>query len=239
MSYDIIYDRRFIKVDDLYVPMIEIGSNNTFEISASGREIPEKYWMELVCDKNKYLYSKEEILQTAKELDECGGIYKSRYRSFEKDEFVKYIMSGIKNAKSLEIYIKWGNNLILRTSDNIKYPQTTKELKNELIFAALASTKINLYFSERDFKIGNVLTTRNLSEYPYVIKDDYYLTRIYGRNTWWDDDINNALKFKTKKEAEKFLKKHKKDPVQYVIIHYFDEQQNKQGNSRYYQFSLF
>lgn len=159
MSYDIVYDRRFIKVDNLYIPMIQIGSNNTFEISASGRKIPEKYWMKLVYDiytKNKCLLTAEEILKIAKDLDD-GELYKSRYRSFQKGEFVKYIMAGVKNAKPLEVYVKWGNQLILQIGDDIKYPKTTDELKNELIFATLADKKVSLYFSERDFKIGDVL----------------------------------------------------------------------------------
>ena len=45
MSYEIVYDRRFIKVGDKYVPMICQGSSNGYEIVFGGREVAEKNFL--------------------------------------------------------------------------------------------------------------------------------------------------------------------------------------------------
>jgi predicted nucleic acid binding AN1-type Zn finger protein len=48
MSYEIIYDKQFVKVDDngteKYIPMILCGSNNCYEIDYKGRERRERNW---------------------------------------------------------------------------------------------------------------------------------------------------------------------------------------------------
>lgn len=48
MSYEIIYDKQFVKVDDngteKYIPMILVGSNNCYEIDYKGRERRERNW---------------------------------------------------------------------------------------------------------------------------------------------------------------------------------------------------
>ena len=42
MSYQIYYDKAFIKVEDKFVPMINSGSNNCWEVNFFGKEIPVK-----------------------------------------------------------------------------------------------------------------------------------------------------------------------------------------------------
>ena len=44
MSSEIFYDKAFIRVGDKYIPVVNHGSSNCFEVTARGREIPEKYW---------------------------------------------------------------------------------------------------------------------------------------------------------------------------------------------------
>jgi len=45
MSYEIIYDKQFVKVnDDIFIPMILAGSNNCYEYSPSGKERRSRSW---------------------------------------------------------------------------------------------------------------------------------------------------------------------------------------------------
>ena len=41
MSYEIFYKKAFIKVNNKYIPMVNSGANNCYDIDAFGREIPE------------------------------------------------------------------------------------------------------------------------------------------------------------------------------------------------------
>lgn len=44
MSYEIIYDKQFIKVKDKFLPFVLAGSNNCYENTCSGRERRERSW---------------------------------------------------------------------------------------------------------------------------------------------------------------------------------------------------
>ena len=44
MSSEIFYDKAFIRVGEKYIPIVNHGSSNCFDIDRRGREIPEKRW---------------------------------------------------------------------------------------------------------------------------------------------------------------------------------------------------
>lgn len=70
MSYEIIYDKQFIKVaENKFVPMVLAGSNNCTEISISGRERRERSWFVWNMS-NKLVYSLEEMVAYANKLRE-------------------------------------------------------------------------------------------------------------------------------------------------------------------------
>lgn len=84
MSYEIIYDKQFIKVsENIYVPIILQGSNNCYEYSASGRERRSRSWYSQNIN-GKILLSLDEM------LDYCNDIRESiisRNEEREKDEW--------------------------------------------------------------------------------------------------------------------------------------------------------
>lgn len=43
MSSEIFYDKAFIRIEDRFIPIVNHGSSNCFDISLRGREIPEKH----------------------------------------------------------------------------------------------------------------------------------------------------------------------------------------------------
>lgn len=69
MSYEIIYDKQFIKVaEDKFVPMVLAGSNNCTEF-INGRERRERSWFPWTID-NKLVNSLEEMVAYANRLRE-------------------------------------------------------------------------------------------------------------------------------------------------------------------------
>lgn len=39
MSYEIVYNRQFLKIDDKIIPLVLYGSNNCYEVMWNGKEI--------------------------------------------------------------------------------------------------------------------------------------------------------------------------------------------------------
>lgn len=68
MSYEIIYDKQFIKVKDKFIPMVLSGSNNCYEYDPyTGRERRERTWFNILQYKKKYLWTREELLNYCEE----------------------------------------------------------------------------------------------------------------------------------------------------------------------------
>lgn len=116
MSYEIYYDRAFIKVNEGLIPLVNQGSNNTWEIGRHGRDIPEKNWQVLNWHRRSQLiFSKEEIEAIATDYEEIsqssGTCFKTRYRPFEAGEFGRWILCGFRSAYTVEEYIRYGNQL--------------------------------------------------------------------------------------------------------------------------------
>ena len=130
MSYEIAYQRAAIKVDEeRFLILLQHGSNNCFEF-VNGREVAEKNWGTLPLTLmnrpdegdprgNKTVFLKKSDLESIKEElfarynEETCGLFKSRNKMFLGDEFPKWIMSSLKNMKTVEEHIKAWNDIIL------------------------------------------------------------------------------------------------------------------------------
>jgi len=125
MGYEIIYDRRFIKIgDDRYIPVFQYGSNNCFDITSDGREIPEKNWGVFNYTKERqYIFSREEIEELAEAYSDAE-FFKSRYTPFRRGEFERLYRNGVKAAEPLSFYLRHGNTLVVSDlSDVTSSPQ--------------------------------------------------------------------------------------------------------------------
>ena len=70
MSSEIYYDKAFVSVGNLFVPLVCRGSTNTYEFNAHGREVAERYWSVLDLPyRGRLLFTSEEIQKIA----ECAG----------------------------------------------------------------------------------------------------------------------------------------------------------------------
>ena len=104
MSYTIVYDRQFLKLEDgRIIPMILCGSNNCRETSYSGRERRERYWT--VCwERNVPAYQPEDLMKLAESY--CsGGEYQEHFmrggKWVDDAAYLRFFKNGIKQAKTL------------------------------------------------------------------------------------------------------------------------------------------
>jgi|GEM_PF-458960 len=116
MSYSIYYNRAFIRVGEDFIPLVNSGSNNCFEISWNGREIAEKNWGVLNWHRrNRVLFSPAEICEIAREYDEynaeSGMLFKTRNKCFAPKEFERWVINGMKSAYTIEEYVSFGNSV--------------------------------------------------------------------------------------------------------------------------------
>ena len=70
MSAEIYYKKAYIKVGDKFIPMVNHGSTNCWELNWRGRHVPEKNWSVLGYGTNGVLFSKTEMESLAKEYSE-------------------------------------------------------------------------------------------------------------------------------------------------------------------------
>lgn len=231
MSYQIYYDRAFIKVNDKFIPVVSSGSNNCWEVSYKGREIPERHW-EIInhgC-RLKVLFTVDEIKEQAKRYEEIsqrqGTCFKSRNKRFEEGEFERWILGGIKNALTIEEYVRYGNTLyisIYAPNEAVMYKThyfATTEKFLELLGQYENKTSIEVEFENsrhiyRPKKISQSARNRNLDRY-YVLQEESdffvsYFCRFRKYRTVFHGDPKNAQvrAFKTEIEAMQYLDKHK------------------------------
>lgn len=118
MSCEIIYDKAFIKVESGIIPMICSGSSNCTEFTVTGREVLERNWFVLKQhSEHRNIFSVSEINKLADEYEKIvseseGSIHKSRNKSFEKGEFKRWFLAGLKSAATIEEYCRSGNTLM-------------------------------------------------------------------------------------------------------------------------------
>jgi hypothetical protein len=160
MSYQIYYERAFIRAGDGFVPLVNSGSNNCFEFNFSGREIPEKDWGVLNWHRrNRALFSATEIAEIAREYDaynaESEMMFKSRNRVFPPKAFARWVVGGMKSAYTVEEYVSFGNDVYIvdcTAKDDSGYlPQyrvaTTEELL-EILEQLSSIAEINVMFGD-------------------------------------------------------------------------------------------
>lgn len=129
MGYEIVYQRAAIQLDDeRFLLLIQHGSNNCFEV-VNGREVAEKRWgiipLHLMNRPdegdprgNKTVFLRKSDLESIKEelfVRFNGELFKSRNNMFLADEFPKWIMSSLKNMRTVEEHKKAWNDIMITT----------------------------------------------------------------------------------------------------------------------------
>lgn len=158
MSYEIYYDRAFIRVGDKYIPLVNQGSNNTWQANWNGRYVPDKNWQVLNWrDRSRLLFTEAEVREIAKDYEEIsqssGTCFKTRNRQFAPGEFERWLLCGLKSAKTIEEYVLYGNSLEINDfsgayDDWVQYPFSTTEELLTLIDKLNGRTSLNVHFQD-------------------------------------------------------------------------------------------
>jgi len=205
MSYEIIYKKAFIKVEDKnlpqinYVPVIQYGSNNCFDcVWRNGRtiEIPEKNWTTWAYTKtgqykNQILFTRDQITELAVEIstpNTYGEVcHKTRNTRFEQKELFRWFDNGVKSAQSVEYYTELGNTLVFRVT---KYGEERKEIVREYLKSTQqlielakkyqsnkdSNTYVSVGFEERELR----LPKKSKSKSQRVKIENPYAIKIKG-----------------------------------------------------------
>ena len=189
MSSEIYYDKAFVSVGNLFVPLVCRGSTNTYEFNAHGREVAERYWSVLDLPyRGRLLFTSEEIQKIAETYEgfsnsNRGGMRRSRNSAFEAGEFQRWFLAGLKNAHTIEEYRQYGNSIVLTDRNTQKKTRVRKQSKFD-----------------------------KLKQF-YVLKawSGYFVKRTrHGVMTIRTDDptIPTVRKFRTEKAAQKYMEEN-------------------------------
>lgn len=233
MSYEIYYDRAFICVEDKYIPLVNSGSNNCFDINLRGREICEKNWSVLNWKhKKQFLFSADEIKDIARQYDlynqECGMMFKSRNVCFGPGEFERWVINAMKRAYTVEEYVGFGNGFYVldysasETKEWTRHPfKTTDELLGILdTLKERPSLDIQLSYNREVYRPKTHranpthLRPGDLPEY-YVLKGEIkgqtvYFAKLtkYGFKYVWFCSSSAIKVFPIEKDALRYLTKY-------------------------------
>ena len=236
MSYQIYYDRAFIKVGDKFVPMVNSGSNNCWEVNFCNRSIPEKNWGVLNnAHYNKVLFTVDEIKEIAKRYEkisqDSGICYKTRNKCFEAGEFERWILGGMKSALTVEEYVNCGNVLYITARNEVGSSSWSVNSTDELLkklneLNGFKSLDMEFEYNRQVFrpeKESKSMRIRKLGRY-YALKLDsefgsYFCSFRKNRITFCrTPDFEQARAFETEKDALRYLEKNKEGLSRYKLV---------------------
>lgn len=222
MSYEIYYKRAFIKVGAKYIPVLQHGSNNCWETSWKGRDIPEKYWSNWIHTKEgrgPIIATRDEITRYAVEFCDTtnyGGDlpFKARGRQFGSSmEAMRWFDNGVKTARTVEEYSELGNTVHVRTyvgnGESKTYPvKTSAELLSML--EVLKNDNPWVGFSSRELLLPKPTRVtrpkKEVDSFWTVYVEGYgYLKKRTARRIFQTGSPQYAKKFKTANQAQKVM----------------------------------
>lgn len=235
MSYEIVYNRQFLKIDDKIIPLVLHGSNNSYEITWNGKERRERNWNPMYLSCNKMIAITENELMKLIE-DCCDGTCQEHFMRNNKwvDDkgLIRFFQNGIKNAKTIEemneeYYFSGlqGYFSIWKHMDNTienKVEINSSEDLREFLSAIqkrLDNKTVNeeIYFCLRyydeEFKSRvqkEKKPKERLTDYYAIKVNKYaYLVQVTSRRIKYCHLCNDTKQFKTEKEASKYIEKLK------------------------------
>lgn len=234
MSYEIVYNSQFLKIDGKIIPLVLHGSNNCYETLNNGRQIRERNWNPLYIGINKPIAATE--AEIMKEIESCcGGEYQDHFMQNGKwvDDkgLIRFFQNGVKNAKTIEelkdnyffmgmygYFSVWKgmgniieNRVEISTSDDLRkfldaaQNRLDRKTEKEEIYICLK------YYNEKfESRVKPERKTKErLTDY-FVIKvgnRDSYLVKQTSRRIRHTSLCNLTKQFKTEKEANKYVEK--------------------------------
>ena len=223
MSSEIYYDKAFVSVGNLFIPLVCRGSTNAYEFNAHGHEAAERYWSVLDLPyRGRLLFTSDELQKIAETYEgfssgNRGGMRKSRNSAFEAGEFQRWFLAGLKNAHTLEEYRQFGNSIILtdRHTQKTTYTATTDAFLAAL--SRMGELDVDIRFDScRSFyhppRVSKQSKFDKLKQF-YVLKawSGYFVKRTrHGVMTIRTDNptVATVRKFRTERAAQKYMEEN-------------------------------
>lgn len=220
MSSEVYYDKAFISVGGLFIPLVCRGSTNTYEFSAQGRAVAERYWSVLDLPyRGRLLFTSEEIQKIAETYEgfsnsNRGGMRRNRNSAFEAGEFQRWFLAGLKNAHTIEEYRQYGNSIVLtdRNTQKKTYASTTEAFLTAL--SRIGEQNADIRFDScRSFyhppRVRKQSKFDKLKQF-YVLRawSGYFVKRTrHGVMTirTADPTVATVRKFRTERAAQKYM----------------------------------
>lgn len=249
MSYEIYYDKRFLKIGDKICPVVQSGANNCFEV-AYPRDIPEKNWWVMNYP------NRDQLLFDPKELEELyktdpytkESHHKSRYRLH--DDFSKWLLAGIKNATTLEEQDGLNNTICLvgykKREDDYGRDAESRTFKTEEEFHNIHQSLIDEGFVDitvkfkyreinkprRKRKEKKIINWDQLDKY-FVLKSNHpysrYFSKLLKYGYRYTVHVSHSnKKFKREKDAEKYLEKYKSRLSEFSVYKVENKKEEKE-----------
>lgn len=236
MSYEIVYNKQFLKINGKIIPLTLHGSNNCYDVLPNGRQRREREWDAIyIGGSNRQIAATES--EIIKEIESCcdGGEYQEHFMQNGKwvDDkgLIRFFQNGIKNAKTIEelkeeYFFKgmYGYFSIWKDMDNTIENRVEINSSNDLRkFLDDAQERIDkrtekegiyicLKYCNEKF-VSRVKPERiakeRLTDY-FAIKvgnNDSYLVKQTSRRIRHTSLCNLTKQFKTEREANKYVEK--------------------------------
>jgi hypothetical protein len=233
MSYEIIYNKQFLKTKEgKIIPIILMGSNNCTETSRGGRERRVRDWnicnMPYWCN-HKIDYTEEELLNEVKQYIDSEELFKVNGNYINGKQWYTFVKNAIKQAKTIEeLQVYERPSACLSVWDNLKNTHISEinidtsgdlqkfiDIYNNMIQTKVENKKIYPVinfpvekFIHQKTKKGNKPIERLTDFYIVVVDkgyDQYYVRQLTARHLKYAYSIDGAKQFKTEKEAQKWI----------------------------------
>lgn len=105
MSYEIVYDRRFIRCGNKYIPFCLSGSSNCTQVNpATGKEILERDWQPFIYCDDMLLASAKELMEIVRKHHSGGREenFKFRGKWLDDEQVIRFFEGGIRDAVTVE-----------------------------------------------------------------------------------------------------------------------------------------
>lgn len=233
MSYEIVYSRQFLKIDEKIIPLVLYGSNNCYEVTWKGKERRERSWNTMYFGANTWIAQTEDkIMERINSY--CNREYQEHFvrngKWVDDKGLIRFFQNGIKNAKTIEElqeeyyfrglcgYISiWsdGNNSIenktsIYSSDDLRKFLTDAEnrldnrTEKEKIYICLE------YYNEKfESRVKKERKPKErLTDYYAIKINGYsYLTKLTSRRIMYCYLCDMTKQFKTENQAKKYIEK--------------------------------
>jgi len=171
MSYEILYDKCFVKANDKYLPMVLAGSNNCYQFDRSARGRRARSWFNLTyaCPDGKRYATEAELLEHIEaekkkmvenhgdEAMENYGYYSSfKIGGNTRTTFAQYkgiFVTGMKKALTVEQLKEYDVDLQVYTYDyGTKYQEIAKKDGSEWLESVIIESTEHLFETIEKFE---------------------------------------------------------------------------------------